>query len=200
MVSPDFCNSVPYVGLNSIVVDGTHYFNFLFSGGFNVAYQLNKSLALETGLLYSQKGQKFILNSRAWNTPQGTSNLDDYRYYVHYVYLEVPLKCNYYLNKGRFKVYSSVGITGNLFLGKKTIRIDPYSKKNYDKNWSYDLQNIPLVEFGLSSGIGIRYDFAPDAFFKFEPTYKQFVRPLVDLPVNGYMYSLGANFGLYFKI
>ena len=44
------------------------------------------------------------------------------------------------------------------------------------------------------------YDISEKMFFKFEPTYKQFIRPLVDLPVSGYMYSLGANFGLYLKI
>ncbi len=85
-------------------------------------------------------------------------------------------------------------------MGKKTQTIykDSEGSKN-ETTKAYESKNIPTTEFALLFGVGMSYDINKRIFVKLEPSYRTYVRPLVDSSVSGTMYSIGANAGLYFN-
>jgi len=212
--SPDFCYRVPYIKDGEVpTVTTTEKGKFGFTVGANVLYRLLDRVGIEFGVLYSTKGQKTTTPAVAWQTPG--SNYDpsipnsNQSTYVTtpekvtaytYKYLEIPLKINVFLINKRIKIFPSIGCSANIFLGKKT-----RTSFKYDEGWknetsnAYDSKNIPKTEFALLAGIGLAYEINKNIFIKFEPSYRTFIRPLIDGAVSGTFYSIGANTGLYFN-
>ena len=85
-------------------------------------------------------------------------------------------------------------------MGKST-----HTSLKYEEGWKnetsneYESKNIPSSEFALLLGVGLSYDINKKIFVKLEPSYRTFIRPLVDGPVSGTLYSIGANAGVYFN-
>lgn len=63
----------------------------------------------------------------------------------------------------------------------------------------YVRKNIPSSEFALLLGVGVSYDLNQKLFLKLEPSFRTFIRPLVDSPISGTFYSIGANAGIYMR-
>jgi opacity protein-like surface antigen len=105
----------------------------------------------------------------------------------------------YVINK-RFKVFPSIGCSANIFTGKTTktkyILADSSPIKTTQ---NFQRKNIPSTEFALLLGVGLSYDINKNIFVKLEPSYRTFIRPLIDGPVSGTLYSIGANAGVYFN-
>ena len=207
--SPDYCFRTPYAkdtekGFANISEKG----KMGFTTGINILYRLLDRVGVEFGVLYSTKGQKARTSSVSWTTPDGTYDpaIPNYipgdeartekQVTYTYKYLEIPLKVNVYLINKRLKVFPSIGCSANIFMGKKTVSVYDGNKETSTK---YDAKNIPSTEFAILAGIGIGYDLTKSLAVKVEPSFRSFIRPLVDFPVSGTFYSLGANTGLYLR-
>ncbi|MCD6018180.1 MAG: hypothetical protein K0S53_1301 [Bacteroidetes bacterium] len=209
--SPDYCYQIPYTSKVSSGYTGTDTkANNGITAGFNVVYKVSKRIGIEIAVLYSTKG--IVAHMPPWITPGGTydpsipngggSTMEpEKRTAYKYQYLEVPLKINCYILNRRFKVFPSLGVSANLFLGKKTATtvLDNAEIRKTTISHSYNSKNIPVVDAALLVGIGFSYDINRNVFIKLEPSYRQFLRPLVDAPVSGYLYSVGMNTGIYLR-
>ncbi len=205
--SPDYCNRVPYIKDGEVPTTNTIVKGKIgFTTGVNLLYRLMDKIGIEFGLLYSTKGQKTNTASVSWQTAGSSNSSSTYVTVPEktttyaYKYLEIPLKVNVSLINKRFKVFPSIGCSANIFMGKST-----RTSLKYDEGWenetstAYDSKNIPSSEFALLLGIGLSYDINKKIFVKLEPSYRTFVRPIVDGPVSGTLYSIGANAGVYFN-
>ncbi|MES2515402.1 MAG: outer membrane beta-barrel protein [Bacteroidota bacterium] len=208
--SPDFCFRMRYAkasekGSSNMTENG----KMGFTTGINLRYQLLDKIGIEFGALYSTKGQKAETSSTNWVTPDNHTydpSIPNYnslgnlhiarKITFTYKYLEIPLKVNVYLINKRLKVFPSIGCSANIFMGKKTVSVYDGGKETSN---SYDKKNIPAAEFAVLGGVGLSYDLTKNLFVKVEPSFRSFIRPLVDYPVSGTFYSLGANTGIYLK-
>lgn len=194
--SPDYCFRTPYAkesekGSSNMTEKG----KMGFTTGLNVRYQLMDRIGIEFGALYSTKGQKTHTTSFSWLTPTEGYVTDPEKTTTYtYKYLEIPLKVNVYVINNRLKIFPSIGCSANIFMGKKTTVV---SEKGKETSTTYDAKNIPSSEFAILAGVGISYDLTKNVFVKVEPSFRSFIRPLVDYPVSGTFYSLGANTGIY---
>ena len=212
--SPDFCFRRPYVKDGGApTTSNTEKGKLGFTVGANVLYRLLDKVGIEFGILYSTKGEKITTPPISWQTPGSNydpsipnNNQSTYVFIPEklttytYKYLEIPLKINVYLINKRFKIFPSIGCSANIFVGKKT-----HTSLKYQEGWknetsnAYDSKNIPGVEFAVLAGIGLSYDINKKLFVKLEPSFRSFIRPLVDGPISGTLYSVGANVGVYFN-
>jgi len=209
--SPDYCYRIPYASkMSSGYITTDTKGGRGLTAGVNVLYKASQRMGIEMAVLYSTKG--LVANMTEWITPGGTydpsipnsggSTVElEKRMAYKYQYLEVPLKINYYVLNKRFKVFPSVGVSANLFLGKKTATtiLNNSDITKTTISHSYNNRNIPAVEAALLIGLGLSYDMSKNIFIKLEPSYRQFIRPLVDPPVSGYLYSVGMNTGIYMR-
>lgn len=209
--SPDYCNQIS----NGAKVQTGYLKNETkaklgFTAGVNVLYKVTQRMGIETGILYSTKG--IFVRTPAWVTPGGTydptipnsglNTIEPEKQNVYtYQYLEIPLKMNYYVLNNKFKMFPSMGISANVFLGKKTSTniLDNAEIRKTQISHSYNNKNIPALDAALIIGLGLSYDLNKNLFFKFEPSYRQFIRQMIDYPVNGYLYSIGMNAGIYIR-
>lgn len=217
--SPDFCYRINYTSRMSIYSGSgeTEKPKAGMTAGVNFLYKLLDRIGIETGILYSTKGEKIYSPSVNWITPDGNSTYDpsipnytpgptyksaERKSVYTYKYLEVPLKINWYAVNNKFKVYPNLGVSANIFLGKKTVSDYHFDEGGSEKTTSktYDAKNIPAVDMAVLVGVGLSYDVSQNLFIKAEPAYRQFVRPLVDRPISGRFYSFGLNAGVYFRI
>lgn len=214
--SPDFCYRTAFNKNNqstySNIVEKPKYG---YTAGLNILYRLMDKIGVEFGILYSTKGQKINTESYTWINPDdlqdptvpnynssaaviGTNRKTKYTYQ----YLEIPVKINAYLvSHKKLKIFPSLGCSINIFTGKKTESTFDYNDGRTEKEKSsyYNSKNIPSAEFAVLVGVGVTYDISDKLFVKFEPSYRSFIRPLVDYPLSGTFYSIGANTGLYFN-
>jgi opacity protein-like surface antigen len=215
--SPDYCFRVPYTDEKSAPKStSTEKAKLGITIGVNALYKVAKRLSIETAILYSTKGEKVYTPSLSWNTPGGAydptiPNYNSQGSYVTspernstytYQYLEIPLKINWYVLNKKFKLFPSIGCSGNIFLGKKTNTTFLYEDGHSEKEIAHDFNSsyIPKIDLAVLASVGLSYDVSKNIFIKLEPTYKQFIRPLVDVPVSGYFYSFGLNTGLYIRL
>jgi hypothetical protein len=182
--------------------------------GFDIAYKLTKILEIETGIRYSRKGQIIITPENTWQTPGGTydptisnypSNTTQYtpekKIAVKYQYIEIPLIFNAQLLNKRFKMFPLIGASANVFVGKTTkVSYEENGVTNAEFSHDFNRNNIPVIDLALIAGVGFSYDVSNKFLVKCEPNYRQFIRPMVDYPVSGYLYSIGMNVGINMKL
>jgi hypothetical protein len=91
---------------------------FGFTAGPRVLFTLGNRLALESGILFSDKGEK-TSNMRYSGDPEDIFMPVLGRHNFHYYYLDVPVKANYYLTSKKVKLFVSVGTSVNFFVAEK---------------------------------------------------------------------------------
>lgn len=215
--SPDFCFRQKYASRTALYSGEKEKPKAGMTAGVNFLYKLMDRIGIETGLLYSTKGEKVYSPSVNWVTPDGNGTYDpsipNYSGGITYKpaksnstytyqYLEVPLKISWYAINDKLKLFPSLGVSANVFLGKKTVTEYEFDEGGSEKTTSkkFDSRNIPVVDMALLVGVGLSYDVSKNIFIKAEPAYRQFFRPLVDRPISGRFYSFGLNAGVYFRI
>jgi hypothetical protein len=173
-----------------------------FTTGLSLLFQLNKRLTIETGLLYSNKGEKTKNHSLIWNPPsvQPDPALPTKNEFVyHYNYLDIPAKVNYNILTKRLKLFVSGGLSTNIFLFQKTTSIVEYADGRTETNNSIG-GGLSRVNFAVLVGLGINYDLTSKLSFRIEPTYRRSITSIINSPIKGYLYSAGINTGIYIKL
>jgi hypothetical protein len=174
-----------------------------YTTGMNIAYALNKRIALEAGILYSDKGER---TDKYWLfsiTPSGQPDPalpTAVSYNYHYIYIDIPVKANYYFLTKRAKLYLTGGVSPNVFITQKSTSIEEYSDGHKKKNSSTSSSRLASVNLAAIGGLGFSYDFTRKFYLKVEPVYRRSIIPIVDAPIKGYLYSIGLNLGIYYKL
>ncbi|MBO9699846.1 MAG: PorT family protein [Sporocytophaga sp.] len=196
--SPDYCN----LRVSGSDKDFINSFNDMqsskmsYSGGIGLLYRINNLIAIESGLLYSNKGftLKFITRTIDPDPlyPDGSTIKDRYNFH----YLDIPLKVNIYLLKKNVQLFVSGGIAGNILLDVKEVTKIQNRKYVFD-NTSY------YKSFGVSmlASVGVDLPLSPKTSVRIEPIFRRsLTRANKDGEVKWYLYNTGLNLGLYYKL
>jgi len=174
-----------------------------FTTGLNLIMEISKRIAIETGLLFSDKGEKTKAISKKWisNSGQSLTSLPskvtaNFKYY----YLDIPIKVNYYLKTEKLKLYVTAGISPNIFLVERSILIYEYNDGRISRNTTFGNNGFSRVNLAFIAGLGCSYDVTQKIFLKIEPTFRHSITSINNTPIKGYLYSAGLNTGLYFKL
>ena len=204
--SPDYC-------YRTIKSDGSELGNWFTSSrddheipkagyttGVEFVMHMNKRLAMETGVLFSDKGfktKKTDFNPENTNDPLVPSS---YRSIYKFQYLDVPFKANYYILTGKIKLIVSAGVSANI-----RIRMSSTSILYWDDGTStVDSQNMDdnfrRINLAAIAGFGFHYDVTDKIGFRLEPTFRHSIISITDAPIKGYLYSAGIHAGVFYTL
>ncbi len=200
--SPDYCyRSIisDKSSVNDIICknrDSIEIPKYGFTSGISLKYRLNKTISLESGVFYSEKGEKTKSIALKSDIDEGFAKL---KLIYHYSYLDIPLKVNINLLTSKLKVYISAGLVANIFMSNKNISYVEYtdgSTKSFSNNYNNEYNRLAL---SFIAGLGLSYDISDKFTCKFEPSYKRFITSATNTPIKGYFYSSGLNVGIDYK-
>jgi hypothetical protein len=178
--------------------DVDEWAKFGYSAGLNVCFNLNKVVGLQTGIHYSNKGykiktMKFISGQSNPNIPQKATKI----YNFHYI--DIPLTAYFTNDKTRFRFFTSIGLTTNIFIIETRNEIVKYfdhtDRVTTKTNDDYKKLNIsPTISFGVDWKMNSRMN------LRVEPTFRYGVIKINDAPVTSYLYNGGLNLSYYFAL
>jgi opacity protein-like surface antigen len=199
--SPDYCFRQLQAGSAQDAIvknrDSIDIPKFGYTTGVSLLYQLKDRIFIESGIQFSDKGEKTkaIELDPLEPDPLLVSNQVSFKY--HYYYLQLPVKVNYMFTSGKVHFFVSSGFSFNFFLNSRTVMKFEGTDKTSESDSRQDISTFN-IEFLL--GGGIDYSINKRLNIRLEPIYRQSVIPLVDAPVKQYQYSLGANTGVFYKL
>jgi Outer membrane protein beta-barrel domain len=168
-----------------------------FTTGVNIVYLITKKISIASGLLLSDKGErtkKYALG----NAASGVLPVNN-RFIYHYMYLDIPIKANYYILTGKLKLFVTAGMSANIFLTQKTTSILDYNSRSSEKKTSTVESDFSKINLAYTAGLGIDYPISTKMNFKLEPVYRRSITSVINAPVKSYLYSVGLNVGLYYQ-
>jgi len=205
--SPDYCyrtlKSDTSVKWLTDSRDSLEIPKFGFTAGLNLALKINNRISLETGLLFSDKGEKTKEFALFGITPSGQPDPDQptkCSSVFHYSYIDIPVKVHYYLLTQRAKLFLSAGISPNVFLSQSVTSTFEYSDGHTTKTTSAGNAGFTGINLTVIAGLGFGYDLTNKFYLKIEPEYRRSITSIVDAPMKVYLYSIGINTGLYYKL
>jgi len=200
--SPDYCyRTLKSDASSKWIADSRDTFEipkFGYTAGLNLALNISKRITIETGLLYSDKGEKTKKYDLIWGQPNPDLPIKN-TFIYHYIYLDIPIKINYYLFTQRAKLFITAGISPNIFITQKTTSILEYSDGHTKTNSSTADNGFSKIDLTFIAGFGVSYDLTNRITLKIEPTFRRSIIPISTAPVKEYLYSMGLNTGIYFK-
>jgi hypothetical protein len=171
---------------------------FGYTTGLRLCTDFYKNFTFEMGLLFADKGEKE--KKKNVITPQPGQTLPTaIETFYDYYYIDVPFKVNYYFNKSeRRGFFVFAGISPNIFLNQKTTIILDYPDGHQEEK-SADRNDYSRINLSITAGAGYHWVYSGKLFFKIQPTFRHSITSIIDAPINGFLYSLGLDLGVYFK-
>ena len=205
--SPDYCYRTlkPDAGSKWIAEarDTFEIPTFGYTAGLILNLKITKRISLETGLLFSDRGErtkKMTLYPLDTLGQLNSTIPTKITYFYHYLYLEIPCKINYCLLNRRMKIFISGGISPSIFLTQRTKSIAEYFDEHTNTRSTNSNSDFRIFGLSFTGSVGFSYDLTSKFFLTIEPTYRRSIISIVDAPIRGYMYSIGLNTGLYYKL
>jgi hypothetical protein len=173
-------------------------FKVSYTAGLNVSYNIKKSIGIETGIQYSNKGFQTKLDKAVPLVPDPT-NPDKFKYIFNYHYLDFPLKVNFTFGENKVRFFSSAGITTNLFLKQIQTNVYRYSDRTI-RTSNPTIYDYKKVNLSPTISIGIDYKINEKMNLRIEPTFRYGVIAISDDPITYYLYNGGLNMSFYYGL
>ncbi len=171
---------------------------FSVTTGLTLIARLSKKLELQTGLLYSDKGHRIPKHALDYAPRPGEPT--HIKSQTSFNYLDIPLKLNFISGSGHIKFIAGAGLTVNILLNESelvTLFYGDGSEKELRQSDQFEYK-----KFNLSSVIsaGVEFKLTENFFLRTEPTFRYGLLKIIDLPVTAYLWNVGLNVGVYYKL
>lgn len=208
-LSPDYCfrtlvanSSATSQGVQ-IVRDDSEGPKLGYTSGLVVAYNFNKSIRLEMGLLFSNKGYQFkktdltfgdMIDPRrgfVYSSSDGT--IESVKFIYSYYYIDVPAKVNFAFGKRKIRLLTSVGLVTNIFLNETSTSVLYFEDGSKNRNTSATTDDYNRINLSPQLGAGIDWKLNEKSNLRIEPTFRYGMLSIIDAPITGYLWSFGLN-------
>ena len=171
-----------------------------YSGGFSLMYKLINRIDIVTGLLYSDKGEKTkeLPVSYLSVSPSGRAVSSFVNY--HMEYMDIPIRVNYYLRNKRLKIFASLGVVADVLLTERIAETLQYTDGHTTTSSTKNRNGFHPVDLSLAAGMGFKYEVTEHMSLLLAPLYTRFITPLDNGPIKSYLYTVGLNIGVYFRL
>ncbi len=205
--SPDYCyRSLKPDAINKWITDIRDTLEIPklgYTTGLNATFYINKKITLETGILFSDKGEKtkkYVINGSTSSIQTDNNQATKNKFIYHYLYFDIPAKVNYYILTKKLKLFLSAGVSTNIFLLQKTTSVLEYNDGHSEKNNSVIHSGFSRINLAVIGGFGINYNLTNRFNFRLEPVYRRSLTSIIKAPVKDYLYSAGLNVGIFYKL
>lgn len=167
------------------------------TAGLNAVYYFNKSVGLETGLHYSNKGYQTKMMDLFYFEPEPTAP-NQAKFIYNYDFIDIPLKANFSIGNKKTRFLTCVGVTTNVFLKETQTNIYVYGDRTEKETINPTDNSIRKVNLSPSLSFGIDYTLNDNSHIRVEPTFRCALFKMVDLESSGNLISAGLNFSYFF--
>lgn len=175
---------------------------FGFNAGLTLRYRIATRVSIGFEIVFSDKGEKTkkypLENSLTTNEALKAPTAISYKY--HYQYLDMPVKVNYLLCTGKTSFFITAGISVNAFINRTTGITTSYDDGSETKTKSIQHPKFEKINFAVLGGFGMNYDLTAKYTLRVEPIYERSLNAISNTPVKSYLYALGINFGIAYKL
>jgi hypothetical protein len=172
---------------------------FGFSAGLAIQYRISRKMNIESGIQYSDQGEKTIKMPLSWVTVNQSYPISSYTVF-HYQFVGIPLIVDYSIPGNKITYFFSAGFSGSIFLNKRTTVISTYEDGH--NTMSSSNKDIGYAKFNLAAviGFGASYDLSKRLTFQLQPVFLRSLNSIIiDKNAKIYLFSFGANFRLMYS-
>lgn len=203
--SPDYCYRILHKAgdmdeSDIKALNKTEIGKFGYTTGLNIIFNLNKTIGIETGINYSDKGyqtrtlESIYVNDWIYFRPNISPAKINYVYDKHY--LDFPLKVNFTLGTKKLRFTESTGLITNVYrLGIYEINDET---NNVHIKRKYTGHNMPNLSLLISAGVDWKMSSKSD--LKIEPVFRCALLNIDDNFSTTYLWSIGLNVSYYFGL
>jgi len=206
-VSPDYCfrilTSDGSASSKSIIsLRNEHEVHqYGITSGFNVCYFFKKHFSIETGINYSNRGYRTKdFSDFTTNDPNDPLIPTKIKYIYNYNFIDIPLKANFILGKKKLRFIASAGINTNFLLFRTEITTAEYFDGSVVTNNYKSESGFHFVDFTALLSAGTDINLTKKFNLRLEPTYRYSLAPMRTSSIKEHLWSVGLNFGLYYKL
>jgi hypothetical protein len=201
--SPDYCyrtlKSDELSKLTADFRDTIEIHKFGYTTGLSLVYKFNNRIRFESGLLFSDKGEK----TKPWTLNAFDSGVvvpvkSEFSY--GYNYLDIPFKVNYLVRDKKLKLFITGGLSANIFLSLKTTSIVEFedgTTESYTSTGSG--QGFDRINLAFLVGFAAEYELSKHLGLHIEPVYRRSITSVISSSLKDYLFSAGINTGVYYK-
>ena len=172
---------------------------FGFTTGIDLCIDLSQSLAIETGIQFSNKGYKTKALDLLFAQPDPSLPINA-SFQYSYQYVGIPVKARFTFGKNKLHFISGIGFMTNILIHQNVNVKQGYpggrkDEKNQSSTSDYKKIDIsPMVSFGLDYTINNKLHLIA------EPVFRYGVIKTRDAPVTEHLWSAGFNCGIYYRV
>lgn len=183
---------------------------FGYNAGFSFCYNFSHRFALETGLLYSNKGYQIggssLIFGDLFDRRRGfVYNISgfpiDGKLIYSYHYLDVPVKLNVLTGKRKLRFLFTAGITANILLSAGVVFDGKdASGKRFRNKYTYTYSDYrpfclsPVLGAGVSWLLSKRYE------LRAVPVFSYGIIPIIDAPITARLWCVGLDINLNYRL
>lgn len=202
--SPDYCYRTLDADASSQGIgeirDGMEIPKFGFTSGLILSSDFYKRFTFETGLLFSNKGEKTNRIDFIYSTPDQAAPVRG-SFTYNYYYLDIPLNVNYYIFRSpKHGFFLSSALVTNIFLTQSIVTHLEYSDGHKEKSSSPTREGLSAISLSYNGGFGYHYWVSEKSSLKIRPIYRRSITSIISAPVKGYLNSIGLDMGFFLKL
>ncbi len=183
---------------------------FSYSTGLSLCYNLTRHWAIETGLLYSNKGFAFVNSDPTFGDQidprygfiytSGGSTPTKIIFIDNFNYLDIPLRTIFTVGNRKVRFISSLGITTNILINATGTSVVKYANGDTDRNTQEQPYDYKKVNFSPTVSMGIDWQLCDKFNLRVEPTFRYGLLKIIDAPITAYLWSGGLNLTCYYAL
>ena len=189
--------------VNSIIIDirnDQEIAKFGYSTGLNVCYNFTKTIGLETGIHYTEKGFQTKKLDIVGNQPD-PSLPNNIKFIYNFFYIDIPLKANIMFGRKRISFFSSIGFITNIFIKETSTSILEFSNGRIEKKTQPStMLHYNKVNISPSISTGIDFKMNDRMNLKIEPIFRYGVFKIINASITDYLWNVGINITYYYKL
>lgn len=163
--------------------------------GINVNYSLKKFVSIETGIGYSNLGYQTKKVSLTFSVPDPREPTD-YKIVYSRHHIDIPLKVNFFIGKGKVRFLASAGIIASFAFDERATAIYYFGEKEERQKPMTSPYNFNNFNLFPVLGIGFDYQITKHFSMRVAPTFRYGILKTINTPLTEHIYSggLGVNF------
>ena len=181
------------------ILNNTEISKYGFSAGLALQYRVSRKIRIESGIQYSDLGNKTIKMPLTWTAANQDYPVNSYAVF-HYQFIGIPITVNYCIPVNRITCFFSAGFSGTIFLNKRTVLISDYEDGH--QSTASSNKDIGYAKLNLAAmiGFGASYDLSKRLLFQLQPIFLRSLNSIIiDQNAKVYLFSFGVDFGLLYS-
>jgi len=170
---------------------------FGYHAGLGLCINASENFGMEIGVVYSNRGYETKLMNYIYTVPQPGAPIQGRSIY-NYNFIDVPIKGNFFVGKGKVRFYGSIGVTTNVLISQNETFVKKYDDGRTEREVFQTNNNFEKVIFSASVAAGIDIKFNKYLNLRLAPNFSHSIGRFQEGPLSMYLWTAGFGANFYY--